>query len=126
MFVPKNDLYEFKILVFNHEIKMIRINFLKNNHFVFIFYDENFNIIKNNQKSDFSISFFDKNILNTMKSYAIKLSEDFPNFIRVDLYIFHNEIYLSELTFDSHEGKPMFDDIKHFTDGIKNWKRVDY
>jgi len=64
--------------------------------------------------------------LNTTKYYAIKLSEDFPNFIRVDLFIFHNEIYLSELTFDDHHGKPVFMDIKHFTDGIKTWKRNDY
>ena len=61
-----------------------------------------------------------------MKFYAIKLSEDFPNFIRVDLYIFHEKIYLSELTFDSYSGVPIFRDIKYFNDWIKKWKRVDY
>ena len=56
----------------------------------------------------------------------IKLSEDFPNFIRVDLYLFKQNIYLSELTFDSHSRRPAFKDIKFFNDGLKNWKRIDY
>ena len=57
---------------------------------------------------------------------AIKLSEDFRNFIRVDLYNFQNKIYLSELTFDSHSGRPAYTDIKYFNEGLKNWKRIDY
>ena len=90
------------------------------------FYDENFNSIKDIGKNTFDMSFFKKNLLDELKFYAIKLSEDFPNFIRVDLYIFHEKIYLSELTFDSYSGVPVFRDIKHFNDWIKKWKRVDY
>ena len=126
-FIPLTDLYEFKFFVFNHEIKMVKLNYFKNiNKMLEAYYDDNFNSIKDVGEANFNCSYFDNNLLNTMKSYAIKLSEDFPNFIRVDLYIFHNDIYLSELTFDSHNGKPRFFDIKHFVDGIKNWKRVDY
>ena len=82
------------------------------------YYDENFNSIKNVGKNFYDTSKFNSSALNEMKSYAIKLSEDFPNFIRV--------VYLSELTFDSHSGVPVFRDIKYFTDGVKTWKRVDY
>ena len=54
------------------------------------------------------------------------MSEDFPNFIRVDLYIFHNQIYLSELTFDSNSGLPYFQNAKYFNNSLIDWKRVDY
>ncbi len=73
----------------------------------------------------FDISKFNKSILDQLKYYAIKLSEDFPNFVRVDLYIFHEEIYFSELTFDSHAGKPTFTEINHFNEGVKTWKRIE-
>ena len=69
---------------------------------------------------------FDKSHLDRMKSIAMELSEDFPNFIRVDLYSFQNNIYLSELTFDSHDGMPAFTDNKYFNQEVENWKRVDY
>ena len=126
MFLPRTDLFEFRFLIFNNNIKMIILNYIKNNTMVDEFYDEYFNLVKNPKYISYNISLFDKTTLKTLKSYAIKLSEDFPNFVRVDLYIFHNNIYLSELTFDSHGGIPMFRDIKHFNDGVKTWKRVDY
>ena len=126
MFLPRTDLFEFRFLIFNNNIKMIILNYIKNNRMADDYYDENFNLVKKPKKGHHNISFFDKNTLKTLKSYAIKLSEDFPNFIRVDLYIFHNIIYLSELTFDSHGGIPIFSDIKHFNEGVKTWKRVDY
>jgi hypothetical protein len=102
------------------------LNYIKDNRLVAAYYDENFNSIKDVGKAFYDTSKFNSSTLNEMKSYAIKLSEDFPNFIRVDLYIFHDKVYLSELTFDSHSGIPVFGDIKHFTDGVKTWKRVDY
>lgn len=126
MFIPRTDLFEFRFLIFNNNIKMIILNYIKNHTMVAEYYDEYFNLVKNPKYISYNISLFDKTTLKTLKFYAIKLSEDFPNFIRVDLYIFHNNIYLSELTFDSHGGIPIFRDIKHFNDGVKTWKRVDY
>ena len=126
LFVPRTDLFEFRIFLINHSIKMMLLNYIKDNRMVAAYYDENFNSIKDVGKAFYDTSKFNSSTLNEMKSYAIKLSEDFPNFIRVDLYIFHDKVYLSELTFDSHSGIPVFGDIKHFTDGVKTWKRVDY
>ena len=126
IFVPFSDLFEFRIFVMNHQIIMIIMEFEKSGKHCSGFYDENFNSIKDIGKNTFDMSFFKKNLLDELKFYAIKLSEDFPNFIRVDLYIFHEKIYLSELTFDSYSGVPVFRDIKHFNDWIKKWKRVDY
>ena len=64
-------------------------------------------------------------ILEKLKVYAYKLSEDFPNFIRVDLYIFHDEIYLSELTFDTFNGYPMNANESIIIETGKNWERKD-
>lgn len=71
------------------------------------------------------LSIFDKDILNKLKNYAIKLSEDFPNFIRVDLYLFHNQVYLSELTFDSCNGDPYNRHFRVIQEAGKNWKRIE-
>ena len=111
-------------MILNHEIKMVYICFSRNNRYSETYFDENYNPLKSNH--DLDISIFKKSILDELKTLAIKLSEDFPNFIRVDLYLFHDTIYLSELTFDSHSGIPVFTDIKHFNDGVKKWKRIDY
>ena len=70
-------------------------------------------------------SIFKKITLEKIKKYAIKLSEDFPNFIRVDLYIFHDEIYLSELTFASGNGGYFYRKEKFIIDSMKNFSRVD-
>ena len=69
---------------------------------------------------------FDKVILEKLKTYAIKLSEDFPNHIRVDLYLFQNKIYLSELTFDHMYGYPdkTFDENTLVKEALKEWKNV--
>ena len=122
-FMPRDELYEFRFMVFNRKIKMVILNYRRGVQYYDAFYDENFNSIKDIQKVNLDITIFNKSVWNTMKDYAIKLSEDFPNFIRVDLYVFHNEIFLSELTFGSHNGMPTFRDIKYFTDGLKNWER---
>ena len=71
------------------------------------------------------ISHFKKNTLDQLRNYAIKLSEDFPNFIRVDLYLFHDNIYFSELTFTSYNGLYMYRDEKFVHDCMKNFSRVD-
>ena len=93
-----------------------------------MYYDENYNSIHYDENGNNTINIFsfESILLNEMKSLSLKLSQDFPNFIRVDLYLFQNKIYLSELTFDSHSGMPSFRDIKYFNEGIKNWKRFDY
>ena len=70
-------------------------------------------------------SMFKKYILEKLKTYAIKLSEDFPNFIRVDLYVFHNNIYLSELTFASFDGLPLDINATYIIDSVKNFSRID-
>ena len=127
MFIPLTDLYEFKFMVFNHDIKLITLKYFKNNDkFSVAYYDKEFNPIKNSGRPVYGLSKFKKNILNEMKTYAIKLSEDFPNFVRVDLYLFQEKIYLSELTFDSHSGIPALRNIQYFNDGLKTWKRFDY
>ena len=125
MFTPITDLFEFRILLINHSIKMIILNYIKHNKMVDVYYDEFFNSIKDVGNKIYDMSKFNNNTLEEMKSYAVKLSEDFPNFVRVDLYIFHDKVYLSEITFDSHSGIPTFRDIKHFVKGIKTWKRID-
>ena len=95
MFIPLTDLYEFKFMVFNHDIKLITLKYFKNNDkFSVAYYDKEFNPIKNSGRPVYGLSKFKKNILNEMKTYAIKLSEDFPNFVRVDLYLFQEKIYL--------------------------------
>ena len=126
MFIPITHLYEFRFFIFNNDIKMIMLNYIKNRTMVYEYYDKNFNSMKNGRNKFYVLPKFEESVLNEMKKYAIQLSEDFPNFIRVDLYIFHNKVYLSELTFDSHAGLPAFMTFKNFTDEIKKWKRVDY
>ena len=126
MFSPLSDLYEFKCMLFNRDIKMIMLDFYINNSRIEAYYDANFNCLKKAENYYVDLSKFNITILNELKSYAYKLSEDFPNFVRVDLYIFHDDIYLSEITFDSHAGLPRFRDIKHFVNGIKTFKRVEY
>ena len=126
MFVPTKDLYEFKILLFNRDIKMIMLRSIRNSRIIIYYYNQNFQPITNSNISYSLIGKFKKSLLEEMKHYSKILSEDFPNFIRVDLYIFHDQIYLSELTFDSHDGIPRFQNIKYFTEGVKDWRRVDY
>lgn len=85
MFYPLTNLYEFKFVIFNREIKIINIRLAINNKMHFYYFDSNYNYLTGSKKYSFDISIFDKNILEKLKKYAYKLSEDFPNFIRVDL-----------------------------------------
>jgi hypothetical protein len=129
LFSPIEDLFEFKFMVFNNKIKMIILHYYIKNILFSSYYDEDYNFIEVPRKKKYkkyNINKFKTEDLTELKKLALKLSEDFPNFIRVDLYIFHNKIYLSELTFDSHSGKPNFLNVNYFNDGLKNWKRVDY
>ena len=125
IFVPLSDLYEFKFNLINRDIKIISILALINGEIKFFHYNPDFSPIFKKQSKKFNISIFDKEILEKLKNYAIKLSEDFPNHIRVDLYLFHNKIYLSELTFDHMNGTPdkTYDDNKLVKEAVKNWKR---
>lgn len=96
----------------------------RNGKFCFLFYDSNFNLLLEDKNCKLDINKINKNnILNELKNYAIKLSEDFPNFIRVDLYLFKNKIYLSELTFDPQDGKPFKNSLEIIKEAAKNWKR---
>lgn len=124
MFIPLTDLYEFKFIVVNNDIKIIYVRVNCNNKINIFHYDSNYNLIteKNNI---FDISIFNKDILNKLKYYALKLSEDFPNFIRIDLYVFHDNIYLSELTFDHVQGRPFLRNHSIIKEAGKNWKRID-
>ena len=63
--------------------------------------------------------------LSELSEYAYKLSEDFKNFIRVDLYVFHKKIYLSELTFDSVNGFPFFPKEKIVIEAGKNFTKYE-
>ena len=126
MFIPMTDLYEFKILIFNKDIKLILIRYKYKNRMTTNYYYENFIPVFNTTLEKKLISNLKQNTLNQMKDYSLKLAEDFPNFIRVDMYIFHDKIYLSELTFDSHAGFPTFLNVNFFNDDMKKWKRIDY
>lgn len=68
---------------------------------------------------------FGEEILNKLKYYVTKLSEDFKNFIRVDLYIFQENIYLSELTFDSNDGFPFYKNKGIILDAAKNFEKYE-
>ena len=129
-FTPLTDLFEFKIFVLNRDIKFIYLEYyLNSTNEVYLIYDKNYNFkFRNNhyQIKPLNIkAMFKKDILEKIKEYTIKLSEDFPNFIRVDLYIFHNNIYLSELTFASSDGLPLDKDETYILDAVKNFSRVD-
>ena len=71
------------------------------------------------------VSMFGMNVLDKLKDYAYRLSEDFKNFIRVDLYLFHKKIYLSELTFDSVHGKPFFNNEDIIIEAGKNFTKYE-
>ena len=71
------------------------------------------------------VSMFGMNVLDKLKDYAYRLSEDFKNFIRVDLYLFHKKIYLSELTFDSVHGLPFFNNKDIIIEAGKNFTKYE-
>ena len=100
-FFPVTDLYEFKFFIINNRIKFIYLLCYLNKQIKILIYDEHFNFLfkeKRIKEAPLNITFiFTNNILKKLKKFAFKLSEDFPNFIRVDLYVFHNKIYFSEL-----------------------------
>ena len=126
MLIPKSELYEFKIVVVNNDIKVIYVRFYYKNRLTFVYYDSNYVPLYNQSELKFfNISNINKTLLNNIKYYTKKLSEDFPNFIRVDLYLFHDKIYLSELTFDHREGRPFLRDNKIIKEAAENWKRID-
>ena len=128
-FFPIKDLYEFKFFIVNNHIKFIDFIHYIDNKKRELIYDSNFNCIfksKSYSLPPFDIKSFFKTItLEEIKKCAIKLSEDFPNFLRVDLYLFHDEIYLSELTFASGNGGYIFRKEKFVIDSMKNFSRVD-
>ena len=97
-------------------------------------YDPNFKMLLKSEMPNplNDTSTFNKDILKELTNCALKLStewnrksEDFPNFIRVDLYLYHNKIYLSELTFASHTGVPFHRKDKFIIDSVKNFQRFD-
>ena len=129
-FEPRTDLYEFKLFILNQKIKFIYFeNFLNSTHKAYTIYDPNYNYlfrdIKYNATTINITAVFKKGILETLNKYATKLSEDFPNFIRVDLFVFHQKIYLSELTFASYSGLPMDREEKYVKQALRNFSRVD-
>ena len=91
-------------------------------------YNNNYNLLKfsKTRLESFNIvSTFGKEILDKLKDYTYKLSEDFKNFIRVDLYVFQNKIYLSELTFDSFNGLPFYAGQKIVIEAGKNFTKYE-
>ena len=122
IFVPFSDLYEFKIIIVNRKIKMIYVRFFYKSFKISRFTPE----LKLINKNEIPIvKNFSSKLLNNLKKYAIILSEDFPNFVRVDLYVFHENIYFSELTFDANEGIPVFKKYKVIQEAGKHWRRID-
>ena len=126
-FTPKSDLYEFKFYIVNNKIKFLYIKTTINQKMYVFFYDPNFKmILKSKISKPLNVTnTFSKDILKELTNCALKLSEDFPNFIRVDLYLYHNKIYLSELTFASHSGLPFLREEKFILDSVKNFQRFD-
>lgn len=125
MFYPLSDLYEFKFVIVNSEIKFVYIRTTINEKNCAYFYDSNFKFLYGSKDYSFDVSIFNRDTLEQLKSYAYKLSEDFPNFIRVDLYVFHNKIFLSELTFDHQNGKPFMSNLELIRKAGQSWKRID-
>ena len=126
IFIPFSDLYEFKFFIINRNIKFILLLLPMNDKIYQNFYDQNYEILSFSEVNNFILfEKFEKVILERLKEFALKLSEDFHNFIRVDLYIFHNKIYLSELTFDSFSGIPMRRTEKIILDAGKEWKLIE-
>ena len=125
MLLPISDLYEFKFVILNKDIKIIYVRVNYNNQLFIFYYDSNYNPQYEVNNDIFNINNFNKKTLDELKYYALKLSEDFPNFIRIDLYVFHDKIYLSELTFDHREGQPFLNDNKIIKEAGENWKRID-
>ena len=130
-FIPLRDLYEFKFFIINNDIKFLYLRYYIEREIKILIYDSNFNLLykQKNENINFlkNITKFKKKIFKKLKNYAIKLSEDFPYFIRVDLYLFHNKIYFSELTFASQNGLPVFKENQKFIkDAIKNFSRIEY
>ena len=128
-FIPREDLYEFRFFIINNNIKFIMLSCYLHNKFINFVYDYNFNFLFKEKKvieSPLNItSIFQMTLLEKLIKYANKLSEDFQNFIRIDLYIFHNEIFFSELTFASVNGLPMYRTEKFVLNSVKNYSRVD-
>jgi len=129
-FKPKTDLYEFKLFIINRKIKFVYFeNYLNNTYKIYSIYDPNYNFVFRDNKLNIATinitSVFKKDALETLNKYAIILSEDFPNFIRVDLLVFHHKIYLSELTFASYNGMTMDREEKYIKKTLKNFKRID-
>ena len=127
-FTPLTELYEFKLFLLNRDIKFIYLLYYSNTtNAEYMIYDKNYNFkfMKNKyQVKPLNLkNMFKKDILEKIKIYAINLSEDFPNFIRVDLYLFHNNIYLSELTFVSYDGAPFDKNETYIQDAVKNFSR---
>ena len=128
-FIPKTDLYEFKYIIVNNKIKFIYFFYIKKNPILFI-YDKNYNFLYQEKKNKYIplnlTLIFNKTVLKQMEEYAIKLSEDFPYFIRVDLFLFHEKIYLSELTFASINGKPFQRNETFVKEAANNFSYIDY
>ena len=122
MLSPLTDLYEFKFYVVNHSFKLIYIRITYNSELKITYFDMDYNLLIKAEGFTLDISRFDK---SELKDYAIKLSEDFPNFVRVDLYLFHNKIYLSELTFDPQNGRPFLRYLELIKKAAKNMKKID-
>ncbi len=126
IFTPFTDLYEFKFFMINQDIKFLQLLFCYNGRQYQNFYDQNYTMLSFSDIHNYTInSEFANDILEELKEFAFKLSEDFPNFIRVDLYLFHNKIYLSELTFDSYSGRPLFRKEKKILEAGRDWKRIE-
>ena len=129
-FSPSKDLYEFKFFIVNRKIKFLYLMCTLSKKLRILIYDTNYNFlfteksIKDNPVDIKSI--FKKEFLGQLQEYAIKLSEDFPDFIRVDLYAFHDQIYLSELTFASYSGRPMYPDENFVKESVKNFSTIKY
>ena len=126
IFEPATDLFEFKFFVVNRDIKFFMIYFYKENKIYKNFYEPNYKLLNFSEVLDWDIfSNFEISILDKLKYYAYQLSEDFKNFIRVDLYVFHKKIYLSELTFDSVHGLPFFASKEIVINAGKNFTKYE-
>ena len=125
MLIPISDLYEFKFIILNNNIKVIYVRVIRNNKIKNFYFDSNYKPLSSKKEKTFNIFNLKKKNLDKLKYYALKLSEDFPNLIRIDLYLFHDKIYLSELTFDHRQGRPFLRNFKIIKESGQNWKRID-
>ena len=60
IFNPISDLYEFKFMVINHDIKLCLLNYFRGGKSLGIYFDKDFNLLQSNDKENLSLNILKK------------------------------------------------------------------